>query len=278
MRSLRQRVPLVVLGLVARVAARCGKPASTSQPPKKLARCELDHSAHYGTGSGVWAKVAGPGDVLTGEAATGRAGDVLLKNDRIQPIIEQADRVIGPSRMAATSSTRTRCARGRATTASASWGSLFRFGRTVATEEVEFLRDGSKGGPAAVAATGRDRPLDFIHLQGLLGEYAGREHPERRPRPEAAGHQGLRAQPRLERGAGGGRVLQRRDRRAGVRGGRARRLGRAGSRRRETGTRRRSPVCFRPTRASRSLRGSARTSPTRWCRRPTRTRRSPSRG
>lgn len=171
MRRLRI-LPLVVVALAAVVAARCSSGSGGDTNPRPLGRCETDLAAYLGTGPGATAKVAAKEDLLAGEAATGRAGDVLLKNDRIQLIIEQADRVIGPQPYGGNIIDADVVRPGEpARDRFGELGSLFQFGRTVAVDTVEILRDGSQGGAAVVAATGHDSALDFIHLPGLVAQY-----------------------------------------------------------------------------------------------------------
>lgn len=169
--SWRRWVPFVVLGGAAVSAARCSSGGAGPQPS---GRCEADLSGYLGDGAatGAIAKVAAAGDLLAGEAATGREGDVLLRNDRIQVVIEQPGRVIGPQPFGGNIIDADVVRPGEpARDRFGELGSLFQFGRTVMVDKVEILRDGSTGGAAVVAATGADGALDFIHLTGLISQF-----------------------------------------------------------------------------------------------------------
>jgi hypothetical protein len=158
---------------VAVIAARCGNKGSGGDKPAALSRCEADLSAYVKSGgSGVHAKYAANNDLLAGEAASGRAGDVLLANDRIQVLIEQAGRTIGPQPYGGNIIDADIVRPGEpARDRFGELGAFFQLGRTVRTENVEILQDGSSGGAAVVAATGKDDMLDFIHVAGLLKQY-----------------------------------------------------------------------------------------------------------
>ena len=53
-----------------------------------IARCEADLTQWTKTGTGALARLATTDDLFSGEVALGRAGDMLLANDRIRVIVE----------------------------------------------------------------------------------------------------------------------------------------------------------------------------------------------
>lgn len=169
-------VPLVVVGLAAAVAARCSGDGGEADPDP-LPRCEVDLAPYVKTGSGAVAKVATQSDLFGGDAASGRPGDVLIANDRIRVVIEAPGRTIGPQPYG-----------GNIIDADlvgtagndqfGELGMLVQLGRTVDVRKLEILQDGAAGGPAIVAATGRDEELDFINLPGLLKQYVPIDLPD----------------------------------------------------------------------------------------------------
>lgn len=163
-------LPLLVAGFGAVMAARCngGGGGDLGETPP----CEIDLSPYVGSGSGASAKFASAAELIAGPAAQGRAGDVLLRNGRIQVVIEQANRSIGPQPYGGNIIDADIVRDGEpARDNFGELGALYHFGRTVAVDKVEILRDGSAGGAAIVAATGRDAELDFINLPGLVSTY-----------------------------------------------------------------------------------------------------------
>jgi len=139
--------------------------------PPGPTRCEADLTTLLGSGAGARATIATASTLLTGEAATGRPGDVLLENDRIRLVIEAPGRLIGPQPFGGNIIDADIVRPGEpARDRLGELGSFLHFGRTVDVERVEVLRDGAQGGAAVVAATGRDAVNDFIHLRGLVGQ------------------------------------------------------------------------------------------------------------
>lgn len=140
--------------------------------PPSIARCEIDLAPYAGSGSGAKARVATKDDLLEGEAATGRPGDVLLENDRVRILIEAAGRTLAPQPYGGNLIDAGLVnGSGKSFDAFGELGALFQFGRTVNHELVEVVRDGSDGGAAVVAATGRDSTNDFINLPGMIANY-----------------------------------------------------------------------------------------------------------
>lgn len=167
---MRRPSTCVCLGLAAlALVARCACTDPPPPPPPPIAHCEVDLAPWTRDGTGARALVAGSSELLAGEAATGRPGDLLLANDRIQVVIEQPNRTIGPQPYGGTLIDADVVRPGEpARDRFGELGPLFHFGRTVDAERVEVARDGSQGGPAVIVATGRDTALDFVHLAGLI--------------------------------------------------------------------------------------------------------------
>lgn len=152
------------------VAALSVAHCSGDGDPVPLARCETDLSAWTKSGAGASAKVATTEDLFKGDAALGREGDILLSNSKIRVLVERPSERIGTKPQGGNIIDADIVRPGEQ--GHDQFGELppfFNFGRTLEYERIEILDDGSKGGPAIVAATGRDAAYDFIHLQGLLG-------------------------------------------------------------------------------------------------------------
>lgn len=114
-----------------------------------------------------------PADLVDGPTTLGRVGDHVMQNDAVRFVIEGDDRVIGPC----------------------PWGGnvidadirrapgepgadmvgelclLINLGQTLDPERYEILADGSDGGAAVLAVTGRPTLLDFINLNGILSAF-----------------------------------------------------------------------------------------------------------
>jgi hypothetical protein len=116
---------------------------------------------------------AGPGDLLTGAAAQGRAGDWVLENERVRFVVERAARVIGPCPWGGNViDAAARLPDGTFSEDVVGEGCLFlNVGQTFAPDRFEVLADGADGGAAVLAATGRVEVLDFIHLQGMIAGF-----------------------------------------------------------------------------------------------------------
>src|SRR4051812_38778706 len=92
-----KRALVLALGLAA---FSCTHKDPPPPPPPGAARCEVDLAAtglfaQPGTGASA-AVVKDSTQLIGGEGATGRLGDVLLQNDKVRVIIEQPGRSIGP--------------------------------------------------------------------------------------------------------------------------------------------------------------------------------------
>ena len=157
----------------------CPKPGGGSGNPPPVQRCEVDLKAsglfkYEGTGSSAQ-KVTASSQLIGGEGATGRLGDVLLQNDKLRVIIEQPGRTVGPflsgggivdADVQRASGEAGRDVFGRMSL-------TYAFGRLTSVRQVEILSDGSDGGPAVVAATGVDSEHDLIALESLINSIAG---------------------------------------------------------------------------------------------------------
>jgi hypothetical protein len=160
-------------------AFSCTHKDTPPPPPTGTARCELDLKAtglFAQTGTGASAKVVTDGaQLIGGEGATGRLGDLLLQNDEIRVIVEQPGRSIGPilsgGHIIDADIQRPSGEAGRD-----GWGRInlmYAFGRITSIDKVEVLSDGSSGGPAVVASTGHDSTNDVLNVQMLLMNQAG---------------------------------------------------------------------------------------------------------
>ncbi|MCU0697105.1 MAG: CehA/McbA family metallohydrolase [Myxococcaceae bacterium] len=142
-------------------------------------RCELDLKAAglvSTDGSGAKAKkVEGPGDLIGGPGAQGRVGDVLLSNDVVRLIIEQPGRSVGPL-LSGGNLIDADLVRGANEPGRDVFGRsalFYSLGRLTSVTDVEILADGSSGGPAIVAASGKDVAHDLLNLKSLITDVAG---------------------------------------------------------------------------------------------------------
>lgn len=108
--------------------------------------------------------------LVTGPAAQGQIGDFYLANARAKFIVGAPTRVIGVVPQGGNVIDVVRLdAAGRPTDPD-HFGELsmvFKAGRTCEHDRIEIVRDGSKGGPAVVRATGKSGNNDFINLKGI---------------------------------------------------------------------------------------------------------------
>ncbi len=167
-------VALAILVLIA-----CAKKPDPTVTPPPPGRCEVDLTAtglFSQKGTGATAQViSSSAQLIGGEAATGRLGDVLLQNDKIRVVIEQPGRTIGPilsgghivdADIVRPSGEAGRDGFGRINL-------MYALGRVTSVTQVEVLSDGSAGGPAIVASTGHDSENDVLDLQSILQNQAG---------------------------------------------------------------------------------------------------------
>jgi hypothetical protein len=170
----------LVPALAALAALSCSHPTPAPPPPPTgTARCELDLTAtglFSPSGNGASAAVVKQSSQLIGgEGATGRLGDVLLQNDKIRVIIEQPGRSIGPI-LSGGHIVDADIQRPSGEPGQDGWGRInlmYALGRLSSIEKVEILQDGSSGGPAVVASTGHDSPNDVLNIKMLLMNQAG---------------------------------------------------------------------------------------------------------
>jgi hypothetical protein len=141
--------------------------ACESSSPSGLSASLPRVPAPDGTPQSVFAgRVASPAELIDGPASSGMVGDYFIRNDRARFVIQSEARVIGV----------------------VPWGGnlvdavpvpstvgdqlgevsmIYVLGRTCAHERVEVIQDGSRGGVAAIRATGKSGVNDFINLRGM---------------------------------------------------------------------------------------------------------------
>ncbi|MDX2012391.1 MAG: CehA/McbA family metallohydrolase [Myxococcaceae bacterium] len=173
MQHARRAFVLVALSLLS-----CPKPGGGGGTVNPR-RCELDLKAAglvAGEGTGAKAKkVEGPADLIGGPGAQGRVGDVLLANDVVKLIIEQPGRSVGPL-LSGGNLIDADLVRGANEPGRDVFGRsalFYSLGRLTSVTDVEILADGSSGGPAIVAASGKDVPHDLLNLKSLIAGVAG---------------------------------------------------------------------------------------------------------
>lgn len=149
------------------------------QPPDPTGRCDIDIAAldqFSKVGTGATAKtIADPSQLIGGNYAQGRVGDLLLENDRVRVVIQQPSRFIAPIPYGGTIIDAD-LKRGEGMAGRDEFGKMglvYAFGRTVNHTKVEVLNDGSKGGYAVVAATGEDSVIDYVNVNNVIGEFLG---------------------------------------------------------------------------------------------------------
>jgi hypothetical protein len=156
----------------------CPKPGGGGGPTNPR-RCEVDLKATglfswEGTGASAKA-VESAAQLIGGENAQGRVGDVLLQNDKVRVIVEQPGRTVGPilsgGNIVDADVVRPAGQAGR--DAFGRMGLFYSLGRYSSVTDVEVLSDGSSGGPAIVAASGKDVAHDLLNLKLLLNNLAG---------------------------------------------------------------------------------------------------------
>ncbi|MFZ5446711.1 MAG: CehA/McbA family metallohydrolase [Myxococcota bacterium] len=173
------RVALLLTSSVL-VLSACPKPGGGGgEVDAGSGRCEVDLTAtglFAQAGSGASAAViASPSQLIGGAGATGRPGDVLLQNDKVRVIIEQPGRTIGPllSGGGIIDADLQRASGEPGHDAFGRMALFYALGRLSSVKKVEVLADGSNGGPAIVAATGKDVPHDLLNIKSLVNNLAG---------------------------------------------------------------------------------------------------------
>ncbi len=148
-------------------------------PPPPVERCAVDLEASglfSSVGAGARAKVIeAESELVGGTFAQGGVGDYLLENDRIRVVVQKPSRVLGPAPYggAIIDADLKRPAGQPGRDAMGKLGLLYHFGRTVKTNTVEVLNDGSAGGYAVVAATGVDAVNDYMNVPNVIRQYIG---------------------------------------------------------------------------------------------------------
>ncbi len=176
MQRLRNGLPFaLVLSLFG-----CPKPGGGGGVPDAgVNRCVVDLAAtgYFTQGStGASAKVIdSDAQLIGGEGATGRVGDVLLQNDQIRVVIEQPGRTVGPllSGGGIIDADLQRASGEPGHDAFGRMALFYALGRLSSVKDVEVLSDGSTGGPAIVAATGKDVQHDLINLTSVVQNVGG---------------------------------------------------------------------------------------------------------
>ncbi len=158
----------------------CPKPGGGGGVPDAGShRCEVDLSAtgyFKQGGAGSSAKVIdSESQLIGGEQAMGRAGDVLLQNDLVRVIIDQPGRTMGPllSGGGIVDADLQRAPGEAGKDAFGRMALFYAFGRLSSVKDVEIISDGSNGGPAIVASTGKDVVHDLINLGSVVRNQAG---------------------------------------------------------------------------------------------------------
>lgn len=150
-----------------------------TEPPPPSPRCPVDLAAlevFSATGTGALAKkVESPDDLIGGNYAHGRVGDVLIANDKIRVLLEQPSRAIGPQPYGGTiiDADVVRPAGEPGRDQFGELGVLYSFGRTLNVRSLDILSDGSQGGPAVVAATGDDAVNDYLSVPNQMMRLLG---------------------------------------------------------------------------------------------------------
>lgn len=158
----------------------CPKPGGGGGVPDAgSGRCEVDLAAtgyFKQDGAGASAQVIdSAAQLIGGEQAIGRNGDVLLQNDVVRVIIDQPGRVVGPL-LSGGGIVDADVQRASGEPGHDGFGRMALFyalGRLSSVKTVEILSDGSKGGPAVVASTGKDVAHDLINLNSVVRSVAG---------------------------------------------------------------------------------------------------------
>lgn len=111
-------------------------------------------------------EVTSPDQLVPGPAVSGLVGDFFIKNDQVSFIVQAPTRVIGVVPQG-----------GNVVDAVLADGSvqdhfgelslIYLLGRTCEPTKIEIVRDGSKGGVAALRATGKSGNNDFINFKGI---------------------------------------------------------------------------------------------------------------
>jgi hypothetical protein len=166
--------------LPSRLFLLLGAPLLLACPQKKAEpaadRCEVDwaSSGHFSLeGSGAKARrIDSAEDLIGGTMPTGVLGDTLLSNDQVRVVIQKPGRHLGPvlfgGNIVDADLQRAPGEAGRDQFGKV--GLFHSFGRAVNVTAVEVLSDGSNGGPAVVAATGKDALIDIAYIDSFIAK------------------------------------------------------------------------------------------------------------
>lgn len=149
------------------------------KPPEPSGRCDVDLStldqfSNVGTGATA-TTVTEASQLIGGNYAQGRVGDLLLENDRLRVVIQQPTHLIAPIPYGGTiiDADLKRSAGTAGRDEFGKMGLVYAFGRTVNHTKVEVLNDGSKGGYAVIAATGEDTVVDYVNVKNVISDFLG---------------------------------------------------------------------------------------------------------
>ncbi len=165
------------LGLV--VLSACPPAKKPPPEPEPSGRCEVDLIAtglFSPVGNTATAKqVETAAQLVTGPFAQGVVGDYVLENDKIRVVVQRPSRNISPAPYGGTiiDADLKRADGQPGRDQMGKMAVLYGFGRTINTQKVEVLQDGSLGGPAVIAATGTDAVNDYINVPNIIDEYLG---------------------------------------------------------------------------------------------------------
>ncbi len=153
-------------------------PPKKPEPADPSARCQvnLDETQLFSKlGNGARArKLEAPADFIGGDFARARVGDLLLQNDKVRVVIQQAGRTVGalPQGGAIIDADLVRPS-GPGRDLFGKLMPVYAFGRTPQVSSVEVLDDGSRGGFAVIAATGTDAVLDTVNVPAVVASALG---------------------------------------------------------------------------------------------------------
>ncbi len=163
---------------LALLSSACPKPGGGGGQVNPR-RCDVDLKAtgfftQDGTGASA-KRVESTEQLIGGPNAWGRVGDTVLQNDKIRVVIDQPGRTIGPalSGGAIVDADVVRPAGTEGKDAFGRMGLFYALGRLSSVTDVEIISDGSSGGPAIVASSGKDVPHDLLNLELLINNVAG---------------------------------------------------------------------------------------------------------
>ena len=167
-----RRLALIALSGLALTGCHKNDASAPDAGPAPVAthRCDADLSAYLqATGQGAFARtISTDADLIGGEAAIARSGDVLLANDKIRVVIQQPGRSIQPDPYGGALIDADLVHGGPGNDKFGKLAPFFNFGRTVNVDTVEILAPGGQGGAAIVAATGTDTVNDYINANTQL--------------------------------------------------------------------------------------------------------------